>query len=242
MEGGCRCRQATAAAPLAAAPRPPARALAAGAVAALARLRQAGVRTLFCTNTTKDTVANLTALLEGMGFPSVPILSSLAAARRLVDARGLRPLLLLHPDALPEFEGVPREDPNAVVVGLAREAFEYSVMNAAFRLLLRDPKAPLIAAHRGLYYKEPDGLSLGPGPFVTALEVATGREAEVVGKPALTFFHAALEELGCEAAATVMIGDDVRDDVGGAQQAGMRGVLVQTGKQGVRSCALGDGG
>lgn len=28
----------------------------------------------------------------------------------------------------------------------------------------------------------------------------------------------------------VHAGDDVRDDVGGAQRAGMRGVLVQTGK------------
>jgi ribonucleotide monophosphatase NagD (HAD superfamily) len=27
-----------------------------------------------------------------------------------------------------------------------------------------------------------------------------------------------------------VLGDDVRDDVGGAQRAGMRGILVQTGK------------
>lgn len=32
--------------------------------------------------------------------------------------------------------------------------------------------------------------------------------------------------------AVVMIGDDVRDDVGGAQRAGLRGILVQTGEAG----------
>ena len=75
-------------------------------------------------------------------------------------------------------------------------------MNAAFRLLLHNPDAPLIAIHRGMIFKEADGLSLGPGPFVTALEAATGRVAEVVGKPAPSFFHAALQELGCTAADT----------------------------------------
>jgi len=34
----------------------------------------------------------------------------------------------------------------------------------------------------------------------------------------------------CEPNECVMIGDDVRDDVGGAINAGMKGILVQTGK------------
>ena len=40
----------------------------------------------------------------------------------------------------------------------------------------------------------------------------------------------ALRGTGCEPEETVMIGDDCRDDVGGAQNAGMRGILVKTGK------------
>ena len=40
----------------------------------------------------------------------------------------------------------------------------------------------------------------------------------------------ALRGTGCEPEETVMIRDDCRDDVGGAQNAGMRGILVKTGK------------
>ena len=40
----------------------------------------------------------------------------------------------------------------------------------------------------------------------------------------------ALSVLGASASETVKIGDDVIGDVGGAQRAGLRGVLVRTGK------------
>lgn len=34
--------------------------------------------------------------------------------------------------------------------------------------------AELVAVHKGRYYKRDDGLALGPGPFVAAIEYATG--------------------------------------------------------------------
>lgn len=73
------------------------------------------------------------------------------------------------------------------------------------RLLLDG--APLIAIHKARYYKRKDGLALGPGPFVTALEYATDIKATVVGKPEKTFFLEALRGTGCEPEETVMIGD-----------------------------------
>ena len=66
---------------------------------------------------------------------------------------------------------------------------------------------PLIAIHKVRYYKRGDGLALGPGPFVTALEFATDVKAEVVGKPQASFFRLALSEIGCDAQSAVMIGD-----------------------------------
>lgn len=52
----------------------------------------------------------------------------------------------------------------------------------------------------------------------------------MVGKPTQSFFSLALDDLGVAPHEAVMVGDDVRDDVGGAQQWGLRGVLVKTGK------------
>ena len=53
---------------------------------------------------------------------------------------------------------------------------------------------------------------------------------KVCGKPGVPFFKEGLKALGLSAEEVVMVGDDVVSDVGGAQKAGIRGVLVRTGK------------
>jgi ribonucleotide monophosphatase NagD (HAD superfamily) len=80
------------------------------------------------------------------------------------------------------------------------------------------------------YWQAADGISLDVAPFVAALEHASGRRAVVLGKPAKPFFVAAVERLGLPAGEVVMVGDDAQADVQGAQAAGLRGVLVKTGK------------
>jgi ribonucleotide monophosphatase NagD (HAD superfamily) len=52
----------------------------------------------------------------------------------------------------------------------------------------------------------------------------------ICGKPAPAYFEAALEMLGVSASRAAMVGDDVVNDVLGAQEIGMTGVLVRTGK------------
>ena len=71
---------------------------------------------------------------------------------------------------------------------------------------------------------------LSAGPFVAALEYATGKEALCVGKPSPGFFSIALEGLGIPASDVAMVGDDIETDIGGAQRSGMQGILVRTGK------------
>ncbi len=68
------------------------------------------------------------------------------------------------------------------------------------------------------------------GAYVAGLEYAAGVEAEVIGKPTRAYFDAALAELDAGPAEAVMVGDDVESDIGGAKAAGLRAVLVRTGK------------
>ncbi|KFQ45758.1 Haloacid dehalogenase-like hydrolase domain-containing protein 2 [Nestor notabilis] len=202
-----------------------------GAQEALKRqLRSAPVTIRFVTNTTKECKRELLERLTKLGFDIAEneIFTSLTAARNLLEQKQVRPLLLVDDKALPDFTGIATDDPNAVVVGLAPEHFHYEMLNRAFRLILDG--APLIAIHKARYFKKKDGLALGPGPFVTGLEYATDTKATVVGKPEKTFFLEALRGTDCTPEDAVMIGDDCRDDVGGAQKAGMRGILVRTGK------------
>lgn len=88
------------------------------------------------------------------------------------------------------------------------------------------------------YWRAPDGLRLDAGAFVRALEYAAGRRAVVLGKPDRAFYDAAVAALGDipddipgdAPGRVIMVGDDIRVDVDGAQRAGLSGVLVRTGK------------
>lgn len=201
-----------------------------GAIEAVQRLHHAGLGVRYLTNTTRSTRDQLLSKLRAMGFAIEPneVFSAPLAAKRLIQQRGFRPMLLVHPNLEPEFADVLQDFPNAVVVGDAGHEITYEKLNAAFRLLMGD--AALVALARNRYFKEADGLSLDAGPFVAALEFASGAKAQVVGKPSKEFFKLALDDLRCLAVDAVMIGDDVHDDVLGATAAKMRGILVRTGK------------
>jgi HAD superfamily hydrolase (TIGR01458 family) len=152
------------------------------------------------------------------------------AVRHCLQQDWGRVVLLMNKAVKEDFAGLEEvaAGAEAVIVGDLGSAFGYHVLNGAFRALMDG--AQLVALQKNRFWLTPDGLSLDVGPFVAALEYATGREAFVVGKPAAGFFGTVLAELGVEPAAGVMVGDDVESDVGGALRAGLSGVLVRTGK------------
>jgi HAD superfamily hydrolase (TIGR01458 family) len=117
-----------------------------------------------------------------------------------------------------------------VVIGDLGSLWDYRTLNRAFRLLHHNPDATLIALGMTRYWLADDGISLDVAPFVAALEHATGRVPRVFGKPAAVFFEAAAAKLGAEVGEIWMIGDDIHADIGGAQNTGMKGALVRTGK------------
>ena len=104
----------------------------------------------------------------------------------------------------------------------------YARLNPAFRLLLEG--AELVTLARNRYWKDHGGLMLDVGAFAAALEYGSGKTATLVGKPAPSFFAAALDSLGVAPSEAAVVGDDLESDVRGGQAAGMKGILVRTGK------------
>jgi HAD superfamily hydrolase (TIGR01458 family) len=201
-----------------------------GALAAIERLRRANMPLRFVTNTTTRPRRRLIAELAGIGLELDPadLFTPARLARDALAAAGKRPFLLIHPDLAEDFAGLdPGED--AVVIGDARDAFSYSSLNRAFRLI--HGGADFLALARNRNFLDADGkLSLDLGGFVAALEYASETPAQVFGKPCADFFLGAVRAMGVAPHRAAMIGDDAEADVGGALAAGLAGILVRTGK------------
>ncbi len=208
-----------------------------GAVAALEWLRSAGLPLALVTNTTSRSRESIASTLAGAGFPvtadDVLTAPVIAAGYLTEHYPGARCLLLNSGEIGQDLAGVTlvrQHDPDVdvVLVGGAGAEFSYPALNRAFGCL--ESGARLVAMHRGLYWRTSDGLQLDSGAFIVGLEQAAGFTAEVVGKPASAFFAAALAHLGASAVDTLMVGDDIENDVLAAQRHGLTGVLVKTGK------------
>ncbi len=201
-----------------------------GAVEAVGRLQSSGLALRFLTNTSRKTSAAVCDELERLGFAPAPeqVFTAPGAIRRYLEHSGLRPYLLIHERLEPEFAGLPREAPNAVVLGDAEQRLDYAHLDEAFRLLLEG--APLLAVGTNRYFRQAGTLHLDAGPFVRALEYAAGIEAKVLGKPASDFFHAVLEEIGVAPDEALMVGDDVECDVVAAMELGLQACLIRSGK------------
>ncbi len=221
-----------------------------GAAEVIAWARGEGIPFLFVTNTTsrpRDTLVrklgsfDIPATAEDIWTPAV------AANLWLAERQISQAALFVPPETAAEFQDVAVSDAGAkaVVIGDLGDSWDFATLNRAFRLLHADSKTILVALGMTRYWMSPTGPSLDVAPFVVALEHASGRHAVVLGKPSQEFFHAAATKLELPVADLLMVGDDIRADIGGAQAAGLRGAIVKTGKfrpedleQGVRPDAV----
>jgi HAD superfamily hydrolase (TIGR01458 family) len=227
-----------------------------GAQAALAELDALGFPYVIGTNMSVASRATLSRELTrgGLPIPAERIVSAASAAAGLARRRfGREPVYVMGSvDALNEFSGMhllshedaadPIWQAAAVIVGDAGDDFTPRNIQAAFRLLRGGSQ--FVAMHKNRWWITPGGVLLDSGSYVAALEFATERKAVVTGKPSRAFFGEAVRALnsaagsaaggatGLAASEVAMVGDDLWNDIRGAQKAGLRGVFVRSGKHG----------
>jgi HAD superfamily hydrolase (TIGR01458 family) len=208
----------------------------AGAAAAVRRLREAGHRLRFVTNSTTRPRAQLAEELRAMGVELEDGELQTTGAVAASALAGRRVLALTMPGLLDDLEGLQLVGMNvdAVLIGGADEGeetgrvFSYLNLNRAFHEL--EAGAELYCLHKNRWWQTADGARLDAGAFVAGLEYAADIEATVLGKPSAAYFAAALEALDAEAELTWMVGDDLDGDCVGAHNRGMHTILVRTGK------------
>ncbi len=206
-----------------------------GAVDAMKRLREGGIPFRLITNTTTKTRADLAGTLREAGFAVTGediVTAVVATAGYLESAHpGAKVFILSDGDASEDLAGVELvgvDDADVVVIGGAGGDFTYETMNRIFRRLMEG--ASLVGMHRNLFWKTSEGWELDGGAYIAGLEEAADTVATICGKPEKVYFDSALALLGVEADRAAMVGDDLVNDILGAQAAGLTGILVRTGK------------
>jgi phospholysine phosphohistidine inorganic pyrophosphate phosphatase len=208
-----------------------------GAADAVADLRHRGIEVGFVTNTTSRSRRLLSERLHRMKIeaPVARIATALLAGAKHLVAHGYKRVAPLMPDlALEDLAGfeIVTERPEAVVVGDLDDRWTFDILNTAFNQLMEG--AELVALSADRYWRKEEVLQLDCGPFVKALEYASGKSAAVCGKPSAEFYGTALGSLGSWAVESpgdvLMVGDDIWGDIRGAQEAGLKACLVRTGK------------
>jgi HAD superfamily hydrolase (TIGR01450 family) len=214
-----------------------------GAAEAVARLRSAGERVLFCTNNSSAPIAAQESKLDGIGIPaSGDVVTSAMAAAALVEP-GERALVCGGPGVVEalaargavvlgrtaEGAGEVVDGPVDVVVAGFHRDFDYEGLRRAAGAVRRG--ARLLATNDDATYPTPAGPIPGGGALATALAYATGADMVVAGKPRAPMADV-VRSLAAESdgeGSGVMVGDRPETDGRFAHTLGYRFALVLTG-------------
>jgi glycerol-1-phosphatase len=195
-----------------------------GAVEALRALREAGKRVAFATNDPRSTTEDYVTRLWKLGLKAslrdvvtvggaVQHLLAETRSGRTAFVIGTAPLRRHVANAgLRLLNGTDLASRAEVVVVAGTEDLVYDDLRQASLAIRRG--ADFLATGRDPTYPQPDGLWPGTGAIVAAVEYATGRTANVVGKPQPQLLKTALDRLGD--GRTLVVGDRVDTDLGGA--------------------------
>jgi 4-nitrophenyl phosphatase len=215
------------------------------AVETVNKLRNQGMGITYLTNNSSQTGAFFLDKLRKMGFEAEPdeiYSSALGSAahlnsegKRSVFAVGMPGLITTLQDA-----GITvvnrREDGHAATTGDQAEAvvagicldFTYALMAAAMNQIRAG--AEFIATNADATFPMEGGrLTPGAGSIVSAIHTCSGREPFVVGKPNPYLIQLVLNEKGCTASETVVVGDRLDTDIAAGEAAHCDTYLVLTG-------------
>jgi glycerol 3-phosphatase-2 len=208
-----------------------------GAPEAIEQLRQAGKSIAFLTNDPRRSPEEYVRKLWGLGLRAsleevvtvgAAIQHLLAGQKPPLDAYVIgAPAVYRHVTEAGARIVNDTEDASKahVVVIAGHDDLHFAELRAATQAVLDG--AEMIAAGRDRTFPADDGLWPGTGAIVAALEYATGKTAQIVGKPDPQMFRTALDRVGPGNA--LVVGDRLDSDLAGAAAAGLDGAIVLTG-------------
>lgn len=215
-----------------------------GAVEAVRRCSDRGVRAVYVTNNASRRPGTIADQLTGYGLPTdaVDVVTSAQAGAALLASlvpSGTRTLVVGSAHLVEEVAAAGlapvattagTEDVRAVgavVQGFDPDVGWRDLAAAAYALA---GEATWVATNADMSIPTADGTAPGNGSLVAAVVAAVGRRPAVAGKPQRPLIDQAVERTGARAA--LVVGDRLDTDIEGGNRAGLPTLLVLTGVSG----------
>jgi HAD superfamily hydrolase (TIGR01450 family) len=208
-----------------------------GAERAVEALREGGKRVAFATNNSRFPTEDYVTRLWGIGVKaSVRDVVTVGGAVQhlLAETRAGRTAFVIGTAAMHRhvadaglrvLNGTDLASRAEVVLVAADDELRYDDLRNATLAVRRG--ADFLATARDPTYPQPEGMWPGTGAILAAVEVASERRAEIVGKPEPQLMLTALDRLG--EGRTLVVGDRADTDLPAAGRAGLDAALVLSG-------------
>ncbi len=206
------------------------------AIETVSKLREAGLRLLFLTNTDSKSPKTVLKILKDYGFTIsedeifTPIIALKEFLSKYTDKKSY---FVTTVEVEKEFQGFSQingsELPNFVIIGDFHDNWDMNRLNEAFKYVLKGAK--LLGMQGNRYYLDSNGEPvIDTGSFVQMIANAANVIPKIFGKPSKEYFLHALNKINLGIDDVIVIGDDPESDIQGALNAGIKGILVKTGK------------
>lgn len=196
-------------------------------------LREKGMILRFLTNSTLKSRKSCAEKLNKKGFQVSKeeiITASFATAAYLKELNPRSCWVMQEGDGFDEFRGFCQDtkNPEYIIIGDNRSKFDFDHLNHVLRLLLNGAK--LIGMQEELTDTSLGEVELNVGSWTGMLERAARIKATYIGKPSSYVFKLALKTMELEKSEVIILGDRVSTDIKGANNFGIKSVLIKTGE------------
>ncbi len=206
-----------------------------GAIDAVNRL-QKRKKMLFLTNTDSQTPKTIQKKLLKIGFSiqKNDIFTPIIALKNFLQKNKDKKIFLVANKEIEKefkkFNIISKEEiPDFVIISDFSDDWNVHRLNEAFNYLLNGAK--LLGTQGNRYCLDKKGQPvIDTGSFVRMLSNAACVPYKIFGKPSKEFFNQALNKIGLKPEECIVVGDDIESDISGAINAGIKPVLVKTGK------------
>jgi HAD superfamily hydrolase (TIGR01458 family) len=207
-----------------------------GAKESIRELRDLGMTFLFFTNTDSKSPKTVLDTLKKFGFEldEHEIFTPIIALKEFLSKHPNKKSYIISTEQVAqEFEKFKQvkgsEIPDFVILADFHDNWDVHRLNIAFKYVFKGAK--LLGSQGNKYYLDRNGEPvIDTGSFVQMIANAANVKPKIFGKPSKEYFLQALKRINLNNNEVIVIGDDLESDIEGAINAGIKGILVKTGK------------